>query len=226
MTRTLGVARALSTLTLALLLAVAGCGDSSTAPTAPAAPAPGGTPSPAPAAGPDLLKVNADGSVTWVPAPTGLLASPKPYELDDELDPSRFASTTVRVDGAVGGRIVCGRFVATVPAGAFEGVGTITLSMPDTLVMLCDLEITPAELNQFKRPVDLSLRTTGTNTELDSLELYYWNPETTAWEGMGCLKSSDLEPVLEVELELASPAVGVRLPLLHFSRYAGGKAGW
>jgi hypothetical protein len=209
-------------LALATLLAVAvvGCGGSPTSPLATG----GGTTSPS--AGPPVLKVNADGSVTFVTIPPALRSGSvyRPYD-GSLFDPSRALTVSESVDGALGGRLVCGRFVATVPPGAFVGVGTITMSLPDSTLMLCDLEVAPAELNDFLVPVDLSLHTSGTDADLDSLEIYWWDPEASAWTSMGCQRDV-LEPVLQDEVLSLEPVEGVRLQVNHFSRYAAGKAGW
>jgi hypothetical protein len=206
--------------TVLLAVAAAGCGTSPTSPLATG----GGTVTPA--SGPQVLKVNADGSVSFVSLPPALL-SPTPIPLDNNLtyDPRRVVVVTARVDGAVGGRVICGRFVATVPAGAFAGVGTITMTLPDSTLMLCDLEVSPAELNGFAVPVDLALHTSGTGADLDSLDIYWWDPANSAWTSMGCQKAV-LEPVLADEVLTAEPVTGVSLQLNHFSKYAAGKAGW
>jgi len=176
--------------------------------------------------GPAILQVNADGSTDWVTIPTALQSPTPGTYAEAEFDPTRRLTVERPVDGSVGGRIVCGRFVATVPAGAFEGVGTITMTMPDTTLMLCELEVTPAELNDFAVPVELSLRTIGTTTDLDSLEVYWWDPAKSQWTAMGCRRSNTLEPVLADEMVTAEPIKGATLPLNHFSKYAAGKAGW
>lgn len=206
---------------LVLILALAGCGEMATAPE----PAGGGEVQ-SNSSGPMVLKVGADGSAQWVAMPDAYLA-PTPIQYGDaNFDPSRVLTVSKRIDGAVGGRIVCGRFVASVPAGAFDGVGTITMSMPDTTIMLCDLEVSPADLNGFLKPIDLELHTSGTTTDLDSLEIYWWDPDASKWTAMGCQKPTSLERVLVDELLTVEPVQGALLPLAHFSRYAAGKAGW
>jgi len=199
-----------------LAVAAAGCGTSPTSPLATG----GGTATPP--SSPEVLKVNADGSVSFVLLPPMLLSS---TPIPSDYDPTRAVVVTARVDGAVGGRVVCGRFVATVPAGAFAGVGTITMTLPDSTLMLCDLEVSPIELNGFAVPVDLALHTSGTSADLDSLDIYWWDPAKSSWTSMGCQKTV-LEPVLADEVLTAEPVTGVRLQLDHFSKYAAGKAGW
>ena len=222
MTRPARPTRILLALTsLLLLVGIAGCMESPTAPENPA-----GQTVTAPEQGPAILQVNPDGSTAWVTIPTALQVTMPGTFAEAEFDPTRRLSVQRVVDGSAGSRLVCGRFVATVPAGAFEGVGTITMTMPDTTLMLCELEVTPAELNNFAVPVELSLRTTGTTTDLDSLEVYWWDPAKSEWKAMGCQRSDTLEPVLAEEMVTAQPIKGATLPLSHFSKYAAGKAGW
>ncbi|HSQ60851.1 MAG TPA: hypothetical protein VLT84_10535 [Acidobacteriota bacterium] len=204
---------------LALLVALAGCGTSPTAP-------PSGDQAVV-AQGPEVLKVHADGSTSFVPM-SAVRYAPTPLPGGSELifDPTRRLTVTAEIDGAVGGRLICGPYVLTFPAGVFAGVGTVTMTMPDSTIMLCDLDVLPAELNDFLKPVDLALHTSGTDADLDSLQMYWWDEEKASWVDMGCQKETDLERVLDAELLTLDAATGVRLQLSHFSRYATGKAGW
>ncbi len=176
---------------------------------------------------PPVLKLNDDGSASFVSMPHALLGpSPYTFGTDPVFDPSRRLSVTTTIDGAVGGRLVCGRYVLTFPAGVFEGRGSVTMTLPDSTLMLCDLDVSPESLNGFLKPVDLALHTTGTDAELDSLQVYWWDPVASDWVDMGCEKTTTLERVLSVESELLGTTSGIRLDLNHFSRYATGKAGW
>jgi len=214
--------RSLMVLTTLLLgFAVASCGTSPTSPLAT-----GGGTTVTPSAGPEILKVNADGSVSFVSIPPALQSGTvlQPYD-GQVFDPTRVRTVTARVDGSAGGRVICGRFVATVPAGAFDGVGIITMTLPDSTLMVCELEVSPSELNGFKVPVELALHTSGTAANTDSLEVYWWDPGQSKWTSMGCQRAA-LDKVLADELLTAEPVEGVRLELNHFSKYAAGKAGW
>lgn len=204
-----------------LLLAVADTGCN-TAPTSPLSSG-GGVVAP-PSDGPPILKVNADGSTSFVAIPSALQSGATAVP-GSVFDSSRSLFVSARVDGAVGGRLVCGRYVATVPPGAFAGVGTITMWLPDSTLMLCELSISPAELNGFLVPVNLALHTSGTSADTDSLDVYWWDPAKSTWTSMGCQKS-ELDRVLTPELLTAEPVEGVQLELNHFSTYASGKAGW
>jgi hypothetical protein len=218
MIRSRSVVRALiAASSLLLLLAGAGCKTSPTAPTS------SENETSTPASTPPLLRISADGSASWVDLPTALRSSSFGSW---SYDPSRALTTSVKIDGSVGGRVVCGRYVATIPAGAFDGVGIITMTLPDTTLMLCDLEISPSSLNGFLLPIDLALHTTKTDAAIDSLDFYWWDPAKSDWTAMGCQKSTTLDAVLQPELLTADPVVGVQLELNHFSRYMAGKAGW
>lgn len=196
------VPRVLAPLAAALVaaLALAGCGD---APLGPSAPALGSAGSSAPA----ILVVGADGSVSYLTAPTEaefLAAGRTPGAA-----PNRSLSTVAVVDGSVGGKLACGRFVVTVPPGAFIGTGTISMCMPDTAQAVLDLTISPRELNSFKVPVQLSYDPRGLSLT-NPVTILYLDAKT--WVDLG-----------------ARPQAGTGLPtadLAHFSKYAAGKAGW
>lgn len=208
-----------------LLTMLNGCTDVPTAPETSG----GGTVS-TPPAGPQVLKISAAGAVSWVPMPTANPTSTPIIIAEDpvgggaaETDP---LSVTARIDGAQGGTVVCGHFVAKIPPGAFEGVGDVTMSMRDRSLMIVDLEVSPSTLNGFAVPVELSLRTDGTTADLDSLDIYWWDPSADQWTAMAAQKSTALEPVPLDASQTTDTVEGVRLLLNHFSKYAAGKAGW
>lgn len=159
-----------------------------------------------------VLTISPSGAVGFVPAPTG-------SALSGSLDPSLSgtsgsgsSSSVGEIDGAKGGKLNCGRYSLTVPAGAFSGVATITMTLADSTVMLCDLQITPAELNDFQVPVQLSLETHELSVDLSTIGIYWYDPAQLAWVNM--LAGSD-------------PTSGtLTANLSHFSKYAAGKAGW
>ena len=212
--------RALAAATL-LLAFVTGCGTSPVEPNL-ESDGLGGDPAPAPT-GPEVLVINPDGSVSYTrpPADDGS-ANASAVEVLPTGD--RKISESVEMDGDVGGKMKCGRFVVLVPAGAFAGKGTVTMSMPDSTVMIVELEIAPAELNGFLKPVDLAITTTDVSVSPDSLQLYYYNPETKEWESLSCDNTVEDDPRL-VEEELVTTR-GLLTPLQHFSKYSAGKAGW
>ena len=70
-------------------------------------------------------------------------------------------TSSATLNGAVGGRLTCGRFAVNVLPGTFVGTGTVTMTMRDPTVAIVDLSIAPSVLNDFKVAVDLSYDPTG-----------------------------------------------------------------
>lgn len=199
-----------TTVLLVLALSVAGCGDSLQGPAPPGGDTGGTDPvGSEPLAGPEILTIAADQTVRY------LRLAVEPV---DETPRSVHASAVL--DGAEGGTLRCGRFLLSVPAGAFEGEGTVSMSMPDSTVMVVDLEITPGERNDFKEPVKLCLLTDGTGLEEEDLQIYWWDPEKADWKALGCDKD------LSDDTAITGTSEGLLTHLSHFSRYSGGKAGW
>jgi len=219
--------RALAAATLLLAL-VTGCGTSPVQPDPASSGGVGGNPAPPPT-GPEVLVVNPDGSVSYVRPPANGGAAPAAGAPTMEVLPAgdRKVSRSAVVDGSVGGKMRCGRFVLLLPAGAFDGTGTVTMSMPDSTIMILDLEISPADLNGFKKPIDLAITTSDLTVSPDSLQLYYYNPESKEWLSLSCDTAVEDDPRLVEDAEpLQTPARGLLTPLFHFSKYSAGKAGW
>jgi hypothetical protein len=199
-----------TTVLLVLALVVAGCGDSLQGPAPPGGDTGGTDPvGSEPLAGPEILTIAEDQTVRY----QRLAAEPV-----DETPRSVHVSAVI--DGAKGGSLRCGRFLLSVAAGAFEGEGTVSMSMPDSTVMVVDLEITPGELNDFKEPVKLCLLTDGTDLEEEELQIYWWDPDREDWKALGCDKD------LSDDTAITGTSEGLLTNLSHFSRYSGGKAGW
>lgn len=194
-------------LVLSLAIAIAGCGESLTNP----APPPAGTE--AEQDGPEILMIT-DQSVRYVK-----LAAEQ-VDGTGAAGTSRAIHVSAVLDGDVGGRLRCGRFLLAVPPGAFQGEGTISMSMPDSTIMVVDLEIDPAELNDFKQDVKLCLITDGTRLSSDDLQIYWWNPKYSEWKAMNCDRD------LSDDTSITGTTEGLLSHLTHFSRYSGGKAGW
>ena len=74
------------------------------------------------------------------------------------------------------------------------------------------LGISPSYLNGFQVAVDLSLDTSGLSVKPSELSIYWYDPALEKWTDMHAL-ADDSGQVLSQ-------------PLSHFSKYAGGKAGW
>ena len=214
--------RALAAATL-LLAFVTGCG---TTPLDPVPPGDPGVGNPAPPTGPEVLVINPDGSVSYTrpPADASLAADASTYE--PQPTGERRLTRSAMVDGADGGKLRCGRFVLLLPPGAYNGTGTVTMTMPDSTVMIVELEISPADLNGFQKPIDLAITTTDVAVSPDSLQLYYYNPDVKEWQSLECDKTLEDDPRLDEDAEPTTTTHGLMTPLSHFSRYSAGKAGW
>lgn len=201
----------------AIALLVVGCGTSPTAP------------SPAKPSAPSLpvLVVSATGSAGFVQADSVVAMA-------EVSDSSRALQVSKEVDGSKGGWLQCGRFLLTIPAGAFDSVATVTMSMGDSSAMVVDLGIAPASRNKFSQPVVLACNTTGLPVPADSVAIYWYNPGAGTWVGMvsdttltattNCVQQ--LSASGESCPDLSSVTSGVTTSLAHFSRYSAGKAGW
>ena len=198
-----------ATLILVLALSLSGCGDSTLGPDPQSGDTAGTEPPPQPVS-PEILMITGDRArfVTLTSADGGSVETP------------RAIHASALIDGAVGGKLQCGRFLLSIPPGAFAGEGTISMSMADSHVMVVDLEIDPVGLNGFKKPVKLCLLTDGTRVDESDVQLYWWNAKYSEWKGLECDKDlSDDTPV-------TGASEGLLTDLDHFSRYSGGKAGW
>jgi hypothetical protein len=175
-------------------------------------------------AGPPVLVVGDDGTASYRVADTPGLPDLDPVAGDRALVRS------VTVEGRAGGWLQCGRFLLAVPAGAFDGTGTITMTMRDSTAMLVDLAIAPEELNHFAVPVLLSLKTTGVDVPADSLALYWFNSGESKWVDMPTEKTltsaTDCMQQLGGSVPISASDSGVSTALAHFSKYSAGKAGW
>lgn len=214
-------ARRIAALILAAGLSVAleGCGDAPMAPENPAV-----------VAGPPLLVVGADGATSFERLTVAAATDTA------NLTGSRALKVSKAIDGSQGGWVRCGRYFLAVSPGAFDTLGTITMSMPDSTLMVVDLEIAPARLNSFHAPVYLAVNTTDTDVPSDSLAIYWMDPKTASWTDVTTTKSvtSATDCVTQVDggsSDGGTPdsnwaTLGVTSTLQHFSRYSTGKAGW
>jgi hypothetical protein len=187
-------------------LALAGCGKSPLAPDSGSGSAGVFTP-----VTPPLVSIAEDGTVSYVTAP---LSADSDSALAPLLPPpSRTVTATVKVDGNQGGTIRAGRFSVMIPPGAFVGPATVTVTMPDSTVMICDLSISPAAANKFSKPVQLTADLSSPDmTDASGCTNYWFDPTRLTW----------------VSLVSKSRCSGslVTTSLSHFSKYGSGKAGW
>lgn len=189
-----------------LSLVLAGCSQSPLSPNDPSQNS--GTSSASSA--PPIVSFAADGSVDYVSAP-----------VEDEVGtvvnqvmalPASLTGSA-KIDGSLGGVVRAGRFTIKVPAGAFTGIAVITMSVPDSTVMLCDLSISPSTANHFKVPVVLTADITSASlTDASTFTTYWYDPARLTWVSL-LARSRTSGSTIVTNLE-------------HFSRYASGKAGW
>lgn len=167
---------------------------------------------------PLVLTVNADGAGSLAPPPPDSLVETQVTLLDQA--PIEAVATAVPgallarqdIDGAVGGTIRCGRFSLEFAPGAFVGTATVQMAVPDSTLMLCDLSIAPARLNRFNAPVVLTLDARNPNVSVGTLTIYWFDSDTRLWVDMRARRDVSAGQLSQ--------------QLTHFSRYAGGKAGW
>jgi len=175
-------------------------------PTAPANTATDG--SSTPTEPPPLVTIAPDGTMDFTPAPLETLP-------DDTVHVLRATGLKAGayVDGDLGGRVSAGRYTLVVPPGAFKGTAFITLSMPDSTVMVCDLSIQPSTSNHFDVPVELNADLSAPGkTDASDCTTYWYDPVRMDWVSMSS-KSRCSGTLITTDLE-------------HFSRYGSGKAGW
>jgi hypothetical protein len=115
------------------------------------------------------------------------------------------------IDGRLGGVISVGKWKVVVPRDAYDGIGTITITVPDTTIEQCQLGISPLSLNHFDQEVDLRFRC-ATLTEANQRYMKWWNPSTSSW--------------VQIKSWTNTSDTTRCAPLKHFSTYATGKAGW
>lgn len=115
------------------------------------------------------------------------------------------------IDGAAGGSLSVGSFRLEIPAGAFRGSATISITQRDPSILRCDLGIDPPSANQFAVPVTLVAQLPSA-TALNTDQNMWYDPAAQGWRLIG----SAPDPL----------ATELRSDLWHFSEYATGRAGW
>lgn len=116
------------------------------------------------------------------------------------------------VDGVVGGSVSNGNWQVVVPPGAFDGSGTISASVPSGQPAMVDLSISPAGLNHFDVPVQLTYKLRSLD-ELANSAIVWWDPSANVWR--------------EVPSTVDSTALTRTAALSHFSTYGcTSRAGW
>lgn len=164
---------------LASVLA-AGCGQLPTQPTADATP------------GMESMRAGATPTRIVPPPPT-----------DQPLS----SQSQARIHGNRGGTISAGIFTAVIPAGAFSGFATVTITQPDMTQPVAVLDIYPSSKNGFHKPVLLIAKLPNVDTALLMQTGMAELDETSgAWLAMSGETQNPL-------------AMTVSTPLMHFSTY-------
>ncbi|MCA9729489.1 MAG: hypothetical protein R3E12_19845 [Candidatus Eisenbacteria bacterium] len=117
----------------------------------------------------------------------------------------------LRVDPAVGGTVVCGRYQLTIPPGALSYETTYRIEYdPRDPELIFDLYPHGA---QFHVPVEISVNLSGTTAQdYDDVTLYWFNGDADSWVDVGGVWDSS--------------NARLTCSLSHFSRYGSGRAGW
>jgi hypothetical protein len=151
---------------------------------------------------PDASNTLGTGGVVWVNPVRGGGATPQ--GLTDK------GTRTFLLDASKGGTFTYGRYTVTFPARAVSANAWVSISIPASAIVECDLAISPAWLNHFSQPVTLTIDCKGTNVtpeNVDGLSIYW--ADGHGWTKVG----DDVDPTnLKVSAALA-----------HFSEY---RAGW
>jgi hypothetical protein len=117
------------------------------------------------------------------------------------------------VDGAVGGLLTRGSWSVLIPAGAFEGSATITMTTGASDPTLCQYEISPATKNGFSKPAIMTARI-PLGMSLATAHIEWYNPSTQTWV-----------PVPGSSVNALTRTVSA--PVWHFSDYrVNGRSGW
>jgi len=159
---------------------------------------------------PPIVAFAPDGTVAYVWAPIDTMST-LPAESLEAASPTA-VRVSASMDGDRGGMLRAGRFSVKVPPGALTGIATVTLTMPDSTMMVCDLSIAPSSANTFKVPVQLTADLSSTDVDASTLTMYWYDPNHLTWVNCSA-KSRTLGTLVTMSLD-------------HFSRYGAGKAGW
>ncbi|HYR51896.1 MAG TPA: hypothetical protein VET83_04710 [Candidatus Dormibacteraeota bacterium] len=159
---------------------------------------------------PPVATFSEDGTVAYVWAPVAQKAGDP---LPSDTATVRGVSRSCDMDGEKGGTLQVGRFSLNVPPGALAGPATVTISMPDSSLMICELSITPQSANGFRVPVELTADLSSPAlADAHEFTMYLYDPSWLHWDNLLATSRVDGTKVTTV--------------LEHFSKYAAGKAGW
>jgi hypothetical protein len=126
----------------------------------------------------------------------------------------RLVVKVLNLVGSIGGSLTNGRWRVDIPAGAVAGNGRVTLAVTSSTSPDCTIEISPITLNDFEKPVSLTVNCPGVSSrELANYAIFWWDPSARRWVQQ------------ESQVDLAAKTVSAKLR--HFSTYkVGSKASW
>lgn len=105
---------------------------------------------------------------------SGIYIAPSGDELPTPLPLS--ASATAVVRGKLGGAVRAGRFTLAIPADAFPGNATVTLTQPNLNEMMVEIRVSPAPKNNLRVPATLSVdASTMALSDLSQSAVWTWN---------------------------------------------------
>lgn len=147
-----------------------------------------------------------------IPAPGQFAFAGRGHANNPQRGPANTTASSGEIDGSVGGTVRSGRWTVVIPAGAFSGVGSVTVTSADNKSVVCDLDIKPGNLNKFSVPVELIFSTSGLDVDPATFTIYWYDSETKKWvdvHGTGDRGKQTVTALLD-----------------HFPIYCTGRAGW
>ena len=114
-------------------------------------------------------------------------------------------SNQARIQGNRGGVVVAGKFAVVIPPGAYSGMATVRVDVPDPMQPLVELSIEPASKNHFDRPVTLVAMLPNVDAQI------------LMASGVSELAGGSWQPMAGVQANLQE--MSLRTPLEHFSTY-------
>lgn len=116
-------------------------------------------------------------SVAKAPQTNGLQP---PYTQPDPLDPARSESSGI-VIGKLGAVLRAGNVSLMIPKKAFNGRARVTLRVEDPSELNAQMEMSPADKNQFQVPVTVEFDAAACGKDVRGLHVVWLDPATSRW---------------------------------------------
>jgi hypothetical protein len=118
-------------------------------------------------------------------------------------------SQTFALDASKGGKFKFDRYTVDFPPNAVAADAQVTITVSSSVIVECDLSISPPELNHFSQPVTLTMDLHGTNvTPANLAGVYVYWQAPGGWTRVGH-RTDPVNFTVSAELQ-------------HFSLYRGG----